>query len=271
MNPVSNFQASLFNLNEGHEKIERLYFQFLNHPDSGETYYLEPSLIDISHYMILEVVSFLDEYHIYFVQTKIGKRAAPIEKEYIQRIKDLHVVLRPILKTIYRWKGIESYRDNFVAHTNRIGFTSNSLIIAGQEPYDAPRKFWEFQLLRDLIHIMFGIISQEFKMELIDAHFAANTRKNVLNPLKDNSKVEDELQNMIEEYHQECTQQGKEYTLNVPQVDFPSLNQMLNKMVEFNHPLLHVHSLIRKDYNGIVSKTKDEIKKEMKQRKKGTP
>jgi hypothetical protein len=271
MNPVSHFQASLFNLNECHEKIERLYFQFLNHPDSGETYFLEPSLMDISHYMILEIASFLDEYHIYFAQTKTGKKAASIEAEYVQRIKELHLILKPIIKTIYRWKGIESYRDNFVAHTNRIGFNYNSLIIAAQEPYDSPRQFWEFQLLRDLIHIMFGIISQEFKMELIDAHFAVHTRKSALNPLKDNSKIDDELQYMIEEYQHECMQQGKEYTLNVPHVDFPSLNQMLNKMVEFNHPLLHVNALIRKDFNGVVSKTKEEIKNEMKQRKKGTP
>ena len=39
---------------------------------------------------------YFGRYHkmiIYFVQTKTGKRAAPIEGKYVQRIKDLHLFL----------------------------------------------------------------------------------------------------------------------------------------------------------------------------------
>src|SRR5258705_1869958 len=103
--------------------------------------------------MILETASFLDEYQIHFTQTKrINKRIEPIETEYRQRINDLHELIKPILNTIGRWKGIGEYRDNFVAHTNRVGYNNSKLIVAKQEPYDAPRQYWEFQLLRDLIH-----------------------------------------------------------------------------------------------------------------------
>lgn len=269
MNPVSHFQASLFNLYECYEKIEKLYYKFTNHPDSGETYYLEPSLIDISHYMILEAVGFLDEFHFYFVQTKTGRRAAPIEPEYAQRIKDLHLVIKPIEDTIYRWKDIEKFRDHFVAHTNRIGFNNNSLVIKGQEQYDVPRKYWEFQLFRDLLHLLFGTISQEFKIELLDAYFAAKGRKSITAGKKDNANVDNELQHMIDEYHQKCNQQGKEYTLNIYPVNYPKLKQTVENMDEFKHPFLYINDLIRKDHEGVVSKTKNELKEEMRKRKEG--
>jgi hypothetical protein len=269
MNPVSHFQASLFNLYECHEKVEKLYYKFTNHPDSGETYYLEPSLIDISHYMILEVVGFLDEFHFYFVHTKNGRRAAPIEPEYQERVKDLHLVLKPILKAIYRWKDIEKFRDHFVAHTNRIGFTTDSLVIRGQEQYDVPKRFWELQLFRDLLHMLFGLITQEFKMELFDAHSAATGRKSITGSMKDNSTVDSELQHMIAEYQDECNQQGKEYTLNIHEVNNPMLKQMVENMVEFKHPFVYVHHLIRKDHEGVVSKIKTEIKEETRKRKEG--
>lgn len=271
MNSVSHFQASLFNLNECHEKIENLYHQFSTHPETGSLYYLEPLLVDVSRYLILEVASFLDEYHIYFVQTKRGKKAAQIEAEYVQRIKDINSVLKPIEEAIYRWKGIEDYRDHFVAHTNRVGYNFNSLIIASQEPYDVPRKSWEFQLLRDLIHMMFGIISQEFKEELNDAWFAAKGRKGVMNPGKDNSKVDDELQNMIYEFEKECKQQGKEYTLNIPQVNYPPLKKMVENMTEFNHTLVHMHHLIRNDHDGIVSTAREKMKQKKKEPDKPVP
>lgn len=71
-------------------------------------YYLESLLRDISHYMILKIAPFPDEYHIYFIRTKKGKRAPLIEAQYVQRIKDLHLVINPILNSTNRWKGIES-------------------------------------------------------------------------------------------------------------------------------------------------------------------
>ncbi len=191
MNKISNFHSSLFILNECHETIECLYYEFSNNKQSGSEYYKNDFLLCLKDYIIMEAASFLDEYQIYFTSTKrTNQRPKPMEQEYEQRIKNLHEVIKPILDTINRWKNIHDYRDNYVAHKNRSGFPIKSLKIPSQEPYDAPRKFFEIQLMRDLIHIMFGLISQEFKMELNDAFFKAKTLKSVVNPGKNNSNVE---------------------------------------------------------------------------------
>ena len=246
MNTISNFHSSLFILNDCHEKIEHLYFKFNKCLQTGIPYYKNIFQHELGKYIILNSASFMDEYQIYFAQTKTtNKRPKPIEQEYNQRIKDLNKIINPILKTINRWSDIGQYRDNFVAHSNRSGWNLNTLIIASQEPYDAPRQFWEFQLLRDLIHIMFGIISQEFKMELIDAVFLAKSLKCVMNPLKDNSNIQKELQNMVDEFNKISQLQGKTYSLNTPEIDYHPLKKMVNSYPAFYHPISIVNHPVR--------------------------
>lgn len=128
MNKISNFHSSLFTLNESHEAIERLYFEFSNHEQSGPEYYKNILLLDLKNYIILEAASFIDEYQIYFAQTKTtSKRPNAIEPIYKQRVKDLHEIIKLILTTIHRWKDIEEYRDNYVAHKNRSAFPMSTL------------------------------------------------------------------------------------------------------------------------------------------------
>jgi hypothetical protein len=238
MNTISNVHTCLYILNECHNTIERLYFEFDKYSRIGIPYDKNTFQHEIGKYIILNAASFIDEYEIYFTQTKkSNKRPKPIEPECVQRIKDLDEIIKPILITINRWGGIKKYRDNFVAHMNRSGWNHKTLIIAFQERYDAPRQFWEFQLLRDLIHIMFGVISQEFKTELTEAYFCANTLKPTINPLKDNSNIQAELENMVNGFNNISRQQGKEYSLNIPEISYEPLKILVDPFPSFSHPI----------------------------------
>lgn len=247
MNKISNFHSSLFILNECHETIEHLYFEFTNHKNSGSEYYKSNQLIYLKDYIIMEAASFLDEYQIYFTRTKqTSQRPKQIEAEYILRINDLHEVIKPILNTINRWKDLEEYRDNYVAHKNRSNYPIKKLKISYQETYDAPRMFSEIQLLRDLIHMIFGIISQEFKTELIDAFYLGKTLKSVVNPGKDNSNIEEELREMIKTINETPYQKQKKYSLNISELEFFPLQKMTKHFPTFSHPLVQTFSTIRK-------------------------
>ncbi len=190
---------------------------------------------EIGKYIILNAASFIDEYEIHFVQQRHLKRSKPIEPEYTQRIKNLDEIIKPILNTLNRWSGIKQYRNNFVAHSNRSGQNQQTLVIPFQESHDAPRQFWEFQLLRDLIHIMFGVISQEFKMELVDAWVSGNTLKPTMNPCKDNSDIQAELENMVNEFNNISQRQGKVYSLNIPEIEYEPLKKLVDPLTPFSH------------------------------------
>ena len=246
MNKISNFHSSLFILSECDETIECLYLEFNSHKQTGSEYHKSDFLLCLKDYIIMEVASFLDEYQIYFTRTKkTNQRPKPIEQEYEQRIHNLREVIKPILETVNRWRDIDEYRDNYVAHKNRSGFPIKSLKISSQEPYDAPRKFFEIQLLRDLIHIMFGLISQEFKLELTDAFFRAKSVKSVVNPCKNNDSIEKELQDMVTEFNNISAKQGRAYTLNASAIAFEPLKNLVVTQPIFTHPLVHTFSLIR--------------------------
>jgi hypothetical protein len=227
MNSITNFHTSLFILNECHDTIEHLYFEFNKCSEKEIPYYKNRFQHEIGRYIILNVASFLDEYQIYFVQKKQSNpRPKPIEVKFKERIKKLDELITPILKTINRWNDITEYRDQYVAHPNRSRY-GRTLKISSQEPYDAPRQLWEFQVLHDLINIMFGLICQEFKSELNEAWLFAKTLKPVMNPLKDNSRMVIELEEMIKEFKDISQKQERNYSLDVPEIIYGPLKKMV--------------------------------------------
>ena len=270
MNTISNFHSSLFILFETYQNLERLYFEFDKFPKSGIESYSNPFVKSYRNYIILEAVSFLDEYETNFLEInnrntlttkkKSKKPLKPIEQQYWNQIENLHKIITPLLNTVNRWTGIRKFRNNFVAHGSRSDWKDGyNLIIAGQESYDAPRAIFEFQILHDIIHLIFGLISQEFKAELIDAWFAAHSLKCHMNPLKDNTHIEQELLDMITSFQQECTAQKKDYTLNIEQIEYPPLKKMTETMDKYFHPLTHMNKYSRDNHSEIVSKMKEEI------------
>ena len=242
MNTISNFHSSLYILHDSHENLETIFFLFNQYPKSGMESLANPFLPSVRNYILLEAVSFIDEYENNFIEinNKITKTKSPIpkhliEKPYWSRIEDLHRVVKPLLNTLNRWTEIKEYRNNYVGHGSRASYSKgNKLKIAGQEEYDAPRSVFEFQIMRDIIHLIFGLIAQEFKMELIDAEYFANTLKPGVNPLKDNSHIVNELSSMILESEGEFKKQGKDYSLNILQLSYEPLKKWLHVCQNIN-------------------------------------
>lgn len=269
MNTISNFHSTLFILYESYENLRMLFFEFKKHPQTGIESLSNPFLKNIRDYMIMESASFLEEYEINFLEinnrtpihisTKNKRPIHRIEPQYWKQIEDFDKIVSPIFKTLNRWTEIKKYRNNYVAHGSRADWKDgNKLKIAGQEPYDAPRAFYEFQILHDLIHLIFGLMSQEFKAELIDAYFTAKSLKCVMNPKKDNTQIDQELLDMVTAFNVECKLQGKGHSLNVPEIEYPSLKKMVEEMNEFNHPLPHMNNYIRNNLAEIVLKIKEQ-------------
>lgn len=249
---ISNFHSSLYILHACHQKIETLFHDFTNDQLSGPKYYKSPTLLYISRYLIMEAASFLDEYQTHFTYTLKAKYKAPrrlIEKKYRKRVDKLKLILAPVMKQIYRWKDIKTYRNSYVGHTNRGPYKKNraKLVIDGQEVYNIPRRYWEFQLLRDLFHIAFGVITQEFNKEFVDADFKARTLKPVTGTEKDVNKMNTQLNEMIDKFQKMCKQERKTYTLHINGISYPDLQTRLTTMPEFIHVITKEHEYIRKN------------------------
>lgn len=269
MNTISNFHSSLYILHKCYENLETTFFVFNKYQTEGIESYSNPILPSVRDYMILEATSFLDEYNNNFLEinnrtVQTGKKKSirqnPIENEYWSRIENLDKVIQPLLKMIYRWTEIHTYRNNHVGHGNRSDYNKgNKLLIAGQEMYDAPRNISEFRVMRDIIHLIFGFIAQEFKQELIDADFFAGMLKPIVNPLKDNSKIETELSSMILEVEEEIKMQGKDYTLNIPHLAFEQLKELVSNMSEFHHPVTLMNDYRRNNHEQILAKIKEDF------------
>jgi hypothetical protein len=202
MNKISNLHSTLFILDKCVQKIERLYLEFHGRTDLNPEYYRDKFAVDIGNYIILESVSFIAEYQEHF-------NPKNVEIGYEQRIQNVRSATKPIMMMIRRWKDLEKYRHLYIAHPNRDQKNGYKLIISGQEPYDAPRRTFEFKLLHDLIIYCFSIISQEFAKELNEAIFFGNTLKPVTNPLKDNSKIRMELKDMVDKFKDVCASAGE--------------------------------------------------------------
>lgn len=269
MNTISNFQASIYILHQCHEKLEIIFFEFCKYPSSGIDSYSNPILPSIRNYIILETASFLDEYENNFLEIndrtkkllKKGQRPIhPIEKQYWSRIENLHKIIDPLLKVLYRWTEIKKYRNNYVGHGSRATWKDgNRLSISSQECYDAPRNVFEFQIMRDIIHVIFGLIAQEFKLELVEAEFAARTLKPVVNPLKNNTTIDLELSVMMNHVITEIKKQGKDYSLNIPPLQYEGFQSLVLSMTVFNHPLTQLKKDIRERHTEILSRIKQDI------------
>jgi hypothetical protein len=248
-----------------------MFFEFNKYPKQGIDLYSNPLFPFIKDYLLLEVVSFLDEYERNFLEINNRTPAParlnrnqrpihPIEPQYWYRIENLQKVIEPLLKTLNRWKDLSKYRNNYVGHGSRATWREgNKLSIAVQENYDAPRNIFEFQIMRDIIHLIFGLISQEFKMELIDADFTASTLKPATNPLKDNTCIDLDLSVMINDTIAEINNQGKDYSLNLLDLDYQGLKSLVMSMPVFQHPLSLIKKNVREKHLEILARIKDDI------------
>jgi len=111
---------------------------------------------NLTHYIILESLSFFEEYNRHFI-------AKEVEDEYKERVVTVRNICKPIVKQISKWTGLQNFQDNFIAHPWR---NKGKLVIPLDSSYDIPRTWIEFQFLKDLIHYIHEIIKSEFSEEM---------------------------------------------------------------------------------------------------------
>lgn len=194
---------SLFILRKCHLTITRLWTLFQKESDHLETN-ADYALL-YTYYINLETVTFLDEFK---------KGFSNIEPEYKNRVTDVRKITAPILKRINRWKDLEKFRNNIIAHPWR---HKGKFVVPNQINYNIPRNWFENLLLVDLMSYMWSMISVEFKQEIIDALEYVATLQKLPDTPADYSDLNIDNLKMAEEVRNICRSLNKKYFLKVMQ------------------------------------------------------
>lgn len=155
----------------------------------------------------LEAVSFLDEFNAAFINN--------VEVEYKERVMDLRKITAPITKRIKKWKDLEKYRNNIIAHPWR---DNGKLAIPDPHFYNIPHTWFEVAMLVHRMNYLWELINAEFKTEVPQALLYVYKLK----PADEESttRVEDvnaDHLKMAEEVDAICKSLNKPYFLKVLQ------------------------------------------------------
>jgi hypothetical protein len=153
---VSKLSDTLFILHKCDNNIQVVWKAIDAYQQRGPLFSVQHFTKNLSHYLILETFSFLEEYNNFFEPSKL-------EDEYKERVKMIRDICKPFLQQIKRWRGLKDFRNNIVAHPWR---KSNNLVVPLSKNYHIPRTWIEFQFLKDLVHYIHEIINAEFGEEI---------------------------------------------------------------------------------------------------------
>jgi len=158
--PVKLYE-SLFILYKCNLNISRLLELILEkihqeNPDADETLLL-------AKYLQMESVSFIAEF-----KENLYKHS---EKEYSQRIADIQKITKPIFNRINKWKDLNKYRNNIIAHPWR---ESGKFVNPNDQSYNAPKTWLEITVLGNYIRYVWAMVSAEFAKEIKDARSYIN-------------------------------------------------------------------------------------------------
>ena len=92
-----------------------------------------------TYYIILESVAFLDEFNYSFRK---------VESEYLSRVTDVRKITAPLIKKVRKWKDLEKFRNNIIAHPWR---NKGKFIVPNQAQFNIPRNWLENQILVDFM------------------------------------------------------------------------------------------------------------------------
>ncbi|RYF38002.1 MAG: hypothetical protein EON97_00110 [Chitinophagaceae bacterium] len=132
---------------------------------------LDLHIVDLGYYMIMETVSFLDEYNGAFINN--------VEAEFRERIMTLRKIATPIIKKITRWKDLEKFRNNIVAHPWR---KDGRIALPTLSNYNVPSDPLDFHILSHLIHYFRQLLHAEFSTEMEEADHYVRTLANQPDP-----------------------------------------------------------------------------------------
>lgn len=153
--PVKLYE-SLFILYKCHLNVSHLLELILDkihqeNPDESEVLFL-------AKYLQMESVSFIVEF-----KENLYKHS---EKEFRQRITDIQKITKPIFNRINKWKDLNKYRNNIIAHPWR---DSGKFVIPNNQSYDAPKSWLEIIVLGHYIRYVWSMVYAEFNIEVKDS------------------------------------------------------------------------------------------------------
>ena len=158
----------------------------------------------------METVSFLEEFNKGFYNET--------EQQFKQRVNEVRKITAPIIKRINKWKDLERFRNNIIAHPWR---AKKQFVIADQNEYNVPRNWFEIGLLVNLNNYVWEILQAEFNVEVKEAMIYMTTKIPPKRSPTDYTELNQDHLQMAVEVEQVCKQLNKKYYLKVIQYSFP--------------------------------------------------
>lgn len=207
MKPINLYEA-LFILHKCNQTINRLWRLIEN--SQRRIKEVEDFAVLFTYYIKLETVSFLEEFNNGFYHET--------EKQYKQRISEVRKITAPIIRRINKWKDLERFRNNIIAHPWR---HKKQFVIPDQNDYNVPRNWFEIGVLVNLNNYVWAMIQAEFDLEIKEAMAFMATKIPPEKPPSDYSQLNQDHLQMADEVEAVCKQLDKKYFLKVLQYIFP--------------------------------------------------
>jgi len=152
MKPIRLYE-SLFILYKCNRTIN-LIWPIIN-AHQNDIYRIREIGVVLTNHIKMESISFLDEFK--------GAFFHKIEDLYKPRMQDVRQITAPIIKRIKKWKDLEKFRNNIIAHAWR---DKGKFVIPDPEVYNIPKSWFEVSILVNLMNYLWQLIEAEFKKEL---------------------------------------------------------------------------------------------------------
>lgn len=201
---MKKIHETLYILHKCNRNIQNVWDACQKHQQEGINP-LNHFTYNLAYYLILEAVSFLDEYEKEFT---VGKQEMGMKR----RVEDILTIVKPIKQRIEKFWDITPFRNNIIAHRWRKGHV---FVVPQDQNYRVPRSWFEYQMLKDLINYIYEIISREFMTEMDEAlTYAENLKQNV-RPQFDFEIANAEIKKMAFEIENQSKRMGKNYQLKI--------------------------------------------------------
>lgn len=164
----------------------------------------------LAQYLQMESVSFLVEFKENLYQYS--------ENDFKQRVGDIQKITKPIVNRINKWKDLNKYRNNIIAHPWR---DSGKFVVPDSQKYSVPSSWLEITVLGHYIKYIWAMIRAEFNNEIIGSlNYISKTYPNN-DPVKvDFSNLNKDQVNMAIEVDSIRKELGRNYYLKVMQFEF---------------------------------------------------
>lgn len=212
MEPM-RIHETLFILHKCSSTVERVHDAYEGLLQKGPLFAVNHFSHNLAYYVIMESVSFLDEYDSFFTE-------AMVEEQFKERVRNVRKVASPLYKKIRLWKDLDNYRNKVIAHGWRDKKNGNRLTVPHKKYYDVPRTNFELQLLKDLIVQLMNFIKIEFEVEAGWGIWLAYDGEQEERPSKNYDDINTELQRMLDEMNAIAKDIGKDYDILIKGYSF---------------------------------------------------